>query len=161
MTHTSSFHHRHIDCGWEGEKKQIPLTGEAEASRGEKCCPRAWSRECPSCGRGLGPFPLIMPSPWAPYGQSAPVPRVLCGWKPPCTPSLLFVLFFFNEKKVFSNVYFIYFLFFSNVYLFLGQRETEHERGRGRERGRHRIRNRLQALSHQPRAQRGAGTCGP
>ena len=25
------------------------------------------------------------------------------------------------------------FFFFSNVYLFLGQRETEHERGRGRE----------------------------
>ena len=37
-----------------------------------------------------------------------------------------------------------------NIYLFLGQRETEHERGRGRERGRHRIGNRLQALSHQP-----------
>ena len=35
--------------------------------------------------------------------------------------------------------------FFFNVYLFLGQRETEHERGRGRERGRHRIGNRLQA----------------
>ena len=51
--------------------------------------------------------------------------------------------------------------FFSNVfYLFLGQRETEHERGRGRERGRHRIRNRLQALSHQPRARRGARTHG-
>ena len=38
----------------------------------------------------------------------------------------------------------------------MGERETEHERGRGRERGRHRIRNRLQALSHQPRARRGA-----
>ena len=53
-----------------------------------------------------------------------------------------------------------FFLFFFNVYLFLGQRETEHERGRGRERGRHRIRNRLQALSHQPRARRGARTHG-
>ena len=51
--------------------------------------------------------------------------------------------------------------FFFNVYLFLRQRETEHERGRGRERGRHRIRNRLQALSHQPRARRGARTHGP
>ena len=51
--------------------------------------------------------------------------------------------------------------FFFNVYLFLGQRETEHERGRGRERGRHRIGNRLQALSHQPRARRGARTHGP
>ena len=53
------------------------------------------------------------------------------------------------------------FLLFSNVYLFLGQRETEHERGRGRERGRHRIGRRLQALSHQPRARRGARTHGP
>ena len=53
------------------------------------------------------------------------------------------------------------FFFFFNVYLFLGQRETEHERGRGRERGRHRIGSRLQALSRQPRAQRGARTHGP
>ena len=42
--------------------------------------------------------------------------------------------------------------FFFNVYLFLGQRETEHERRRGRERGRHRIGNRLQAPSHEPDA---------
>ena len=49
--------------------------------------------------------------------------------------------------------------FFFN--LFLGQRETEHERGRGRERGRRRIGNRLQAPSHQPRAWRGARTPGP
>ena len=62
--------------------------------------------------------------------------------------SKLFILFFF-------------FNFFFNVYSFLGQRETEHERGRGREKGRHRIRNRLQALSHQPRARRGARTHGP
>ena len=54
------------------------------------------------------------------------------------------------------------FSFFFNVfYLFLGQRETEHERGRGRERGRRRIGNRLQAPSHQPRAWRGARTHGP
>ena len=53
---------------------------------------------------------------------------------------------------------FFYFILF---YLFLGQRETEHERGRGRERGRHRIGNRLQALSHQPKARRGARTPGP
>ena len=51
--------------------------------------------------------------------------------------------------------------FFFNVYLFLRQRETGHERGRGRERGRHRIGNRLQAPSHQPRARRGARTHGP
>ena len=50
---------------------------------------------------------------------------------------------------------------FFNVYLFLGQRETEHEQGRGRERGRHRIGSRFQALSHQPRALRGARTHGP
>ena len=58
---------------------------------------------------------------------------------------------------------FFFFFFFLNFFfqrLFLGQRETEHERGRGRERGRHRIGNRLQALSHQPRAQRGARTPG-
>ena len=58
-------------------------------------------------------------------------------------------------------ILFIFFNFFFNVYLFLGQRETEHERGRGRERGRHRMGNRLQALSHQPRARRGARTHGP
>uniref|UniRef100_A0ABI7W7A4 Uncharacterized protein n=1 Tax=Felis catus TaxID=9685 RepID=A0ABI7W7A4_FELCA len=40
-------------------------------------------------------------------------------------------------------------------------RETEHERGKVRERGRHRIRNRLQALSCQHRARRGARTHGP
>ena len=51
--------------------------------------------------------------------------------------------------------------FFQRFYLLLGQRETEHERGRGRERGRHRIGNRLQAPSHQPRARRGARTHGP
>ena len=41
------------------------------------------------------------------------------------------------------------------------ERETEHEWGRGRERERHRIGNRLQALSHQPRAWRGARTHRP
>ena len=55
-----------------------------------------------------------------------------------------------------SGVLKIVFFFFLNVYLFLRQREAEYERGRGRERGRHRIRSRLQALSHQPRARRGA-----
>ena len=53
------------------------------------------------------------------------------------------------------------FEFFFNVYLFLRQRETEHEQGRSRERGRHRIGNRLQALSCQHRAWRGARTHGP
>ena len=53
-------------------------------------------------------------------------------------------------RRPLSEIIFKIFFFF-NVYLFLGQRETEHEQGRGRERGRHRIENRLQALSHQPR----------
>ena len=58
-----------------------------------------------------------------------------------------------------SSVLFL--IFFFNVYLFWGQRETDHERGKGKERGRHRIGNRLQALSHQPRARRGARTHRP
>ena len=45
---------------------------------------------------------------------------------------------------------------FFNVYLFLRQRETEHEWERVRERGRHRIWSRLQALSCQHRARHGA-----
>ena len=68
-------------------------------------------------------------------------------------------------KKIFVNIYcflcVVFFVFVFNVYLFLTQRETEHERGRGRERGRHRMGSRLQALSHQPRARRGARTHGP
>ena len=42
--------------------------------------------------------------------------------------------------------------FFLNVYLFLRERQTEHEWERGRERGTHRIRSRLQAPSCQHRA---------
>ena len=53
------------------------------------------------------------------------------------------------------------FKFFFNVYLFLIQRETEHEWERARKRGRHRIRNRLQALNCQHRARRGARTHRP
>ena len=55
------------------------------------------------------------------------------------------------------SFFFLTFLFI----LFLRQRETEHERGMGRERGRHRIGNRLQALSCQHRARRGAQTHRP
>ena len=54
-----------------------------------------------------------------------------------------------------ASVILLFFVF--NVYSFLRQRETEHERG-GSERGRHRIWNRLQALSCQHKAQRGART---
>ena len=50
--------------------------------------------------------------------------------------------------------------FFFSTFIYFWDRETEHERGRGRERGRHRIGSRLQALSHQPRARRGARTHG-
>ena len=57
------------------------------------------------------------------------------------------------------SLFFLIFVLMS--YLFLTERETEHELGRGRETGRHRIRSRLQALSCQPRAQRGARTHGP
>ena len=46
-------------------------------------------------------------------------------------------------------------------YLFLRQRETEHEQGRGRERGRHRIWSRLQAPSCQHRDRHGARTHRP
>ena len=52
------------------------------------------------------------------------------------------------------------FIFF-NVYFFFFERETEREWGRGRERGRHRIWSRLQALSRQHRAWRGAWTHEP
>ena len=44
---------------------------------------------------------------------------------------------------------FIGFLHFFNVYLFLRERETEHEQGRGRKGGRHRIPSRIQAPSCQ------------
>ena len=52
-------------------------------------------------------------------------------------------------------------LSFFNLYLFLRQREREHEWGRVRERGRHRIRSRLQGPSCQHRARRRAWTHGP
>ena len=66
--------------------------------------------------------------------------------------------FTFTLRKKEKKSFFFFKFFFNVFYLFLGQRETKHERGRGRERGRHRIGNRLQAPSHQPRARRGART---
>ena len=66
-----------------------------------------------------------------------------------------------NKRPLAPKFYYLFKKIFFNVYLFLRQRETEHEWGRGRKRGRHRIRNRPQALSHQPRARRGARTHGP
>ena len=50
--------------------------------------------------------------------------------------------------------------FFFNIYSFLRDRERQNMSREGAERGRHRIWNRLQALSHQHRAQRGARTHG-
>ena len=47
------------------------------------------------------------------------------------------------------------------MFIYFWETDTEHEQGRGRERGRHRIRGRLQALSRQPRAQRGEQTHRP
>ena len=69
-----------------------------------------------------------------------------------CSNSSTYSLTLIFFKNFLTFIYFLKKIFFFNVYLFLGQRETEHEQGRGRERGRHRIGNRLQALSHQPRA---------
>ena len=74
----------------------------------------------------------------------------------------LWSLLFHSWFYLFGSFLFSFFLnFFFNVYLFLRQRETEHEWGRVRERGRHRIRSRLQALSCQHRARRGALTHEP
>ena len=66
-----------------------------------------------------------------------------------------------DQNRTYKEMIRFFNFFFKRFYLFLGQRETEHERGRDRERGRHRIGSRLQALSHQPRAQRRARTHGP
>ena len=56
-----------------------------------------------------------------------------------------------------------YFILFFNflTFIYFWDRERQSMNGGGSERGRHRIRNRLQALSCQPRARRGARTHGP
>ena len=71
---------------------------------------------------------LLLPRP----ADENPTDELLAPWglNEPAICSILCVLFCFVN--------------FLNVYLFLKERETEHDRGRGRERGRHRIRNRLQ-----------------
>ena len=66
---------------------------------------------------------------------------------------------FYSTDRFLSSQYHIVFYFF-NVFIFIFETETEHEQGRGRERGKHRIQSRLQALSCQDRAQRGAWTHG-
>ena len=66
------------------------------------------------------------------------------------------------ETVVFPVDQFFFFFFFFDAYLFLRERERDRaEQGRGRERGRHRIWSRLQALSCQHRARRGAQTSQP
>ena len=75
-------------------------------------------------------------------------------------PEIKSVIFQLSQPGA-PKIFLFFFNFFFNVYLFWGQRETEHERGRGRERGRQRIGSRLQALSHHPRARRGARTHRP
>ena len=90
---------------------------------------------------------LLTWGPWVGSGRSLK-PLKVCGkmWCMQISEQALFFLFF----KFFLTFLFIF--------------ETERDRawmGRGRERGRHRIRSRLQALSHQPRARRGARTPGP
>ena len=89
-----------------------------------------------------------------------------------CNPHLVFYRSYTKLKHIFYKVIPIFlrqlylsYVFFFNVYLFLRETETErdieHKWGRGRERGRHRIGSRLQALSCQHRARRGARTHGP
>ena len=104
-----------------------------------------WRQSVPGAGAFQFSCHLNVCVLWAPLGPGCNTVRLvlLCNRE----KKGIFIYFFFN--------------FFFNVYLFLGQRETEHERGRGRERGRHRIGNRLQALSRQPRARRGARTHRP
>ena len=71
-----------------------------------------------------------------------------------------------NDKLWWRHYYFFFFwclflkvtlkkIFF---YVYFWETETEHKQGRGRERERYRIRSRLQAVSCQHRAQRGAWT---
>ena len=50
-----------------------------------------------------------------------------------------FIILFYFVLFYFILFYFILFYFIFNVYLFLRQRETEHEQRRVKERGRHRI----------------------
>ena len=66
----------------------------------------------------------------------------------------------YSRKTCFGHFIFI-FNFLKILFIFERERETEYEPGRSRERGRHRIRSRLQALSCQHRAWRGARTHKP
>ena len=108
----------------------------------EQTCSDLWQSMCDH-GGGSDPFWFMDTYRWQLRTYGGSVRKDHCRWR-------------VRLERVPSK-----FFFFFNVYLVLRQRETEHERGRGRERGRHRIRSRLQALSHQPRARRGARTHGP
>ena len=87
--------------------------------------------------------PCVGRAPRGPWGKSQPI------YKCPFS-------FHHNRPDILQLAFYLKKIFFFNVYLFLRQRETQHEQGRGRERGKHRIWSRLQALSCQHRARRGA-----
>ena len=84
-------------------------------------------------------------------GQTAVPTKLIC-WisNPPCLRSCLL-----------GDWVFLFYFFLIFKCLFLRERQTKYEPGRGRERGTHRIRSRLQALNCQHRAWLGAQTHQP
>ena len=92
---------------------------------------------------------------------------ILCSFFPFLCPSRnlgnsTYTLFLLSSSIVFSpgsrGIYLFIYLYYFFMFIFIFEIETKHEQGRGRERGRHRIGSRLQALSCQYRAGRGART---
>ena len=66
---------------------------------------------------------------------------------------LFFIFILYTYKYMFFILYLLIFYFYLlNTDLYLKERKTECEQGRGRERGRHRVQSRLQALSCQHRS---------
>ena len=79
----------------------------------------------------------------------------------PCSKSFILASHYtYRAKSYMIWTLLPFFLFFFLMFIYFWERETEHEQGRGRER-RHRIGSRLQALSCQHRARRGARTHEP
>ena len=66
-----------------------------------------------------------------------------------CVCICLISFFKIKLKEVWTKIFFKK-MYFVNVYLFLRDRGTECQPGRGRERGRHKIWSRLQAVSTEP-----------
>ena len=106
-------------------------------------CPHMAEGVMELCGgsfiRSVIPF-MMTPPKWPSH-----LPQVL-----PSNIIILVIRISWWEFLENTNIYLKH--FFKYFSLFLRQRETEHEQGRGRERGRHRIWSRLQALSCQHRA---------